>query len=239
VLEDIRTVVVWQNGDYGNIKMKKILFFAYRDWMIDIFKQIHDNVDGFVLATNRNLCNMDFINCINPDIIFFYGWSWMVDKEIIDNYLCLCLHPSKLPKYRGGTPIQNQIINGEKESAVTIFKMQEGLDDGPIYFQENFNLNGYLYEILNRIKELGIKGTKQFISDFKNNTVKFIKQDEQGATIFKRLKPSDSEIKPEYFSQHDAEYFYNKIRGLQEPYPEVYIKCKTGKIIFKEIDYEL
>ena len=48
------------------------------------------------------------------------------------------LHPSPLPKFRGGSPIQNQIIRGEKISAVTIFKINKIIDGGDIYFQKNF-----------------------------------------------------------------------------------------------------
>jgi methionyl-tRNA formyltransferase len=161
-----------------------------------------------------------------------------VKQEIIDKHVCLCLHPSELPKYRGGTPIQNQIMNGETQSAVTIFKMGVGLDDGPVYFQEGFDLTGYLPEIFNRIELLGIKATNRFISDFKNNTAIFIEQNNSNVTTYKRLKPDNSEIKPEDFLNHDAEYFYNKVRSLQKPYPECFIKCKNGKIIIKTIDYE-
>lgn len=220
--------------------VKRYLFFAYRDWAINIFKEIHNkSINQFILITDKALCNTQFILSLNPAAIFFYGWSWMVPKEVTDNYVCLCLHPSKLPKYRGGSPIQNQLINGEKQSAVTIFRMGAGLDDGPIYFQEDFELTGYLPEIFEKIEKLGIKGTEKFIIEFQNNEhIKFTPQSNETPTIFKRLKPLDSEIMPEDFLKYDAEYFYNKIRGLQKPYPECYIKCKSGKIILKNIDYE-
>lgn len=218
--------------------MKRFLFFAYRDWAINIFKNINISEDEFVLLTSRDLCSITFINNIKPDVIFFYGWSWLVPSNIINNYTCLCLHPSNLPKYRGGSPIQNQIISGENISAVSIFKMGDELDAGPIFFQESFSLSGYLSKIFDKIEVLGVKGTKQFINDFKNNNVKYIEQNEQYATIYKRLKPFNSEIRLEDFLNYDAEYFYNKVRSLQKPYPECYVKCKNGKIILKEVSYE-
>jgi len=218
--------------------MKRFLFFAYRDWAINIFKEISSLEDEYILITNKKLCTIDFINIINPDVIFFYGWSWMVSQKIVDSYICLCLHPSKLPKYRGGTPIQNQIIAGEKFSAVTIFKMEKGLDDGDIYYQVDFELNGYLDIILKKIENFGIIGTKDFIENYKNDSILWIKQNKEEATTYKRLKPNNSEIKPEDFLNNDAEYFYNKVRSLQKPYPECYINCKTGKIILKIIEYE-
>ena len=115
--------------------MKRFLFFAYREWAINIFNRVNNSNDEFILISNKNLCTKKFIDTISPDIIFFYGWSWIVPGNVIDNYICLCLHPSKLPKYRGGSPIQNQVISGEEGSAVSIFKMGKGLDDGPIYYQ--------------------------------------------------------------------------------------------------------
>ena len=66
----------------------------------------------------------------------------------------------------------------------------------------------------------------------------FKEQDHSKATVCKRRKPEDSEILPNDFSNFNAEYFFNKVRMLQSPYPECYIKCKTGKIILKEISYE-
>lgn len=219
--------------------MKRFLFFAYRDWSINIFKNVNSSDDEYILITNKESCNIDFINSIKPDIIFFYGWSWIVEKDIINYYNCMCLHPSKLPKYRGGSPIQNQIINGEKKSAVTIFKMGIELDNGPICYQQDFDLDGYLEDIFNKIETIGTIGTKKIIYDYKNSYIDFINQNEKESTTYKRLKPSNSEIKLEDFLNHDAEYFYNKVRSLQKPYPECYIKCKTGKIIIKNIDYEI
>lgn len=78
--------------------------------------------------------------------------------ETINNYLCICLHPSPLPRYRGGSPIQNQIINGEVESAVTYFKMNNEIDAGPIIWQQNFSLDGDLKDVFSRISETGKKG---------------------------------------------------------------------------------
>lgn len=217
--------------------MKRFLFFAYRRWAINIFNKSNSIDDEFILISNKNLCTKKFIDVISPDVIFFYGWSWMVPDDIIDNYICLCLHPSKLPKYRGGSPIQNQIISGEERSAVSIFKIGSGLDDGPIYYQKSFSLNGNLNSILDRIEHVGCSGTIKFINDYKNNNVIFVEQKNDDATFCKRRLPKDSEIKPEDFLKNDSKYFFNMIRSLQPPYPECYIRCKTGKIIFKGVDY--
>ena len=220
------------------VEMKRFLFFAYREWAVNIFNTINNLEDEFILIPNKNLCTKEFIDSIDPDVIFFYGWSWIVPDDIVNNYTCLCLHPSELPKYRGGSPIQNQIIAGERLSAVSIFKMDGGLDDGQICYQFPMLLTGGLDDVLKEIERLGCVGTMNFITDYKNDRVVFKEQEHDQATFCKRRSPADSEIKPEDFSQHDSEYFFNMVRSLQQPYPECYIKCKTGKIILKEITYE-
>ena len=121
--------------------MKNIFLCGYRDWSYNLYKllETYSHLD----FKNKNLIYVSdkdkldsMVNEHNPEIIFFIGWSWIVKKEIIDNYKCICMHPSPLPKYRGGSPLQHQIINGESDSAVTLFKMDNGIDTGDILFQK-------------------------------------------------------------------------------------------------------
>ena len=99
----------------------------------------------------------------NPDLVLFYGWSWKIEESVIDNYRCLMLHPSPLPKYRGGSPIQNQIINGETSSAVTIIEMTNELDAGDILAQEKFSLDGNIADILKKITRIGTRQRGLFL----------------------------------------------------------------------------
>jgi methionyl-tRNA formyltransferase len=138
-----------------------------------------------------------------------------------------------LPKYRGGSPIQNQIVNGEKSSAVTYFKMNEKLDAGPILWQHEFSLDGELNEVLNRIANVGKDGISYILDEMlSGKTLKMIEQDHAKATIFKRRKPEQSEIKLEDFKNYTAEELYNKIRCLQEPYPNAFIVCKDNTRLY-------
>ena len=174
----------------------KIIACGYRDWSIDIFNGISsiDEVDLIIIKTPK-LVTLEIFNIIKPDIILFYGWSWIISDEIINRYICLCLHPSPLPKYRGGTPIQHQILANEKTSAVSIFKMTNKLDAGPLCFQEEFSLEGNISEIFSRIKGIGIKATLMIIQKFKNSDLKFIDQKNEIGPTYKRLTPKESEIK--------------------------------------------
>lgn len=140
------------------------------------------------------------------------------------------LHPSKLPKYRGGSPIQNQIIAGESESAVTLFLMSEKMDAGGIYFQQDISLEGHIQDIFNRIIKTGIIGTIQLLTE----QLIAIPQDETKATYCKRRLTHQSEITMDELQNQFTQYLYNKIRMLEDPYPNVFIKTKDGqKLIIK------
>ena len=205
----------------------KILYYGYRDWAYDIFKNIEIN-DKYLITTQ----DYDIIKNINPDMIFFVGWSYRIPEHVVDDYTCVCLHPSPLPRYRGGSPIQNQILRNEKESSVSLFIMDEGLDTGDVLYQSSFSLDGTLSEIFDRISILGIEGINYIINNFNDLNNIRLKQNSSDATFFRRRKQGDSEIKSSDFEKYKPEYFYNKIRCLNDPYPNAFIKCKNGQKLF-------
>jgi len=81
--------------------------------------------------------NIPLINKINPKIIFFIHWSKIVPKKIVTKFTCIQFHTSDLPKFRGASPIQNQIINGLKKTKISAFKINSGLDIGGICLKKN------------------------------------------------------------------------------------------------------
>jgi methionyl-tRNA formyltransferase len=210
--------------------VKKILCIGYREWALRIYSKIaqnYNNGDVIIIASHDEYSET-FVKKYNPDFILFYGWSWMVSEYIISEYKCIMLHPSKLPKYRGGSPIQNQIIRGEENSAVTLFVMNEKMDSGPIVFQEPISLSGSLDDIFNRVEEVGYKGTMQFL----DHPTDGVKQVEEDATYFKRRTEQQSEITLKELKEQPVEYIYNKIRMLQDPYPNAFIYGADKRKIF-------
>jgi len=211
----------------------RIACIAYREWAINIYKEIQksfDNTYEILLITSNFETHEKEISNFNPDIILWYGWSNIISNRFINNYFSVMLHPSPLPKYRGGSPIQNQIINGEERSAVTLFKMNNKIDEGDIIFQKEFSLTGELDSILKRITKIGIELTKEMIYNF--NSLNFIRQEESQATFFSRRKPEQSEITLEELKNSTSLQLYNKIRALQDPYPNAFIKDKNGNKLF-------
>jgi len=221
--------------------MINILFCGYRDWSHDLFMNVRSEVIknipkyNVIYLDDKNLLD-EKIEQYKPKYIFFIGWSWIIKEHIINNYPCICLHPSPLPKYRGGSPMQHQIINGEKESAVTLFYMDSGIDTGDILFQKKFSLNGDLVDIYSRVSKIGSDGVIKIIEDGCDDK---IKQDESKSTFYKRRKPSMSEILIDDISTVTAEELHNKVRALQDPYPNAFIRCKDGtKLFIKKTEIE-
>lgn len=209
----------------------KIACITYRNWALEIYSKLvkkYSNQHQFYIVKSKEEFSSRKIKEFEPDLILWYGWSWLVDSYFTKNYISVMLHPSPLPKYRGGSPIQNQIINGEKNSAVTLFKMNDGLDEGDIFYQSNFSLQGCLDEIFLKIIKIGFLGSCKII----DNEYTLVKQNHKNATYFKRRKPQDSEITIQEIKESSAEYLYNKIRMLNDPYPNAYIKTADNKKLY-------
>ena len=208
-----------------------IACITYRNWAIDIYEKINEvykDQHNFLIWKTKNEFDADKLKKFKPDLILWYGWSWIVEDTFVNDYESIMLHPTPLPKYRGGSPIQNQIINGETIGAVSLFRMTEGLDKGDIYQQLPLSLIGTLNEIFRRISDLGLAATCNIIEG--NYTL--IPQDDSESTYYKRRSPKDSEITQHELLNSSAEYLNNKIRMLNDPYPNAYIKTADGKKLF-------
>ena len=206
----------------------KIYCVGYRLWALKIYENLKKKTNyKFKIISSKKKLSLKKINKFNPNFVLFYGWSDKIPNSIIQNFFCIMLHPSALPKFRGGSPIQNQIIRNIKNSKVTLFKMNEKIDSGPIILSKKFSLIGHLDEIFERIINIG---TKLTLKVFKNQYV-LTDQNNNLATYFKRRKPSESEITLKEIKNKTSVYLKNKIRMLEDPYPNAYIRTKDGKKI--------
>jgi methionyl-tRNA formyltransferase len=221
--------------------MTKVILFGYRDWVTPIFKslqklpniKVHDII-------NSHEEYLDKVNTFptDTDILLFVGWSWIIPSEITRKFLCLGIHPSDLPNYRGGSPIQHQIINGVLESKVTLMTLScEKLDAGDIWLKEDLSLEGSsISEIFSNITESSIVLMKKFFEQYPN--IKSIKQDVSEGSYFKRRTQEESKMERKDFSEKDLLYIYNYIRSLTEPYPNAFIQDIEGnKLIFTGVKY--
>ena len=200
------------------------LFCAYRDWSIKLYEKLSKKYDNFILLNSPKKLTFSFVKKLNPEFIFFPDWSWIIPEKITSNYKCFCLHESNLPKFRGGSPLQNQIIRGITKTKTTAFFMSKGIDEGDIILQQDLSLSGRMDEIFLRMIENDFKIIEKIIL----GNYKLTKQKGR-RSIFKRRKPEESELDS---SPHSLEYFYNFIRMLDDPYPNAFIRCKNNTKLF-------
>lgn len=82
--------------------------------------------------------NLETFKNIQCDLFVTASYGKILPKELLDMKLCINVHPSLLPKYRGATPIQSALLNGDKLTGVTIMKTEVGMDDGDIILQKKW-----------------------------------------------------------------------------------------------------
>jgi len=136
---------------------------------------------------------------LKPDLIIAAAYGVIVPKEIlkIPKYDCLNLHPSLLPKYRGPSPIQATLLNGDQKTGVTVIKMTEELDQGPILKNLNFiigNTKMYYQELEDELAELGARLLINIIPEWTAGKIKPEEQTEAKATYTELIKKEDGKI---------------------------------------------
>jgi len=204
----------------------RVACVGYRPWALNIYDRLSAGTDHtFLIFRSRAQFKVDVLDDFKPDLVLFYGWSWTVPSDLLERHTCLMLHPSPLPQYRGGSPIQNQIIEGKTSSKVSLFVMTDELDAGDLVGQQDLSLVGTLDEIFNRMENAGVELTRLLLK----HGLKRVPQDHSKATFRKRRTQGDSEITAEELASKPAEYLYNKIRMLAAPYPNAYILTADGK----------
>lgn len=177
----------------------------------------------------------DFINnhfsLIKCDLFLVVSYGKILPKEILNipKLGALNIHPSLLPKYRGASPIQNAILNGDKETGVTIIKMDEQMDHGPIIAQERLDISdkdNYL-TLGNKLFLAGLKLLLEIIPQIIGAKARFREQNHNNATFTKMVRKEDGYFEIE--NPPDAGKLDRMIRAYY-PWPGTWAKW-NGKIV--------
>jgi len=179
--------------------------------------------------------NFDWIKSFNPDIIFCFGWSHILKNKILKlaPMGVLGFHPTKLPKNRGRHPLTWALALDLKKSASTFFFMKEGLDNGEILSQKDFNILNtddaqILYEKLINIALLQIE---EFLPHLKTKTYKTVKQNDLESNIWRKRDDADRKID----FRMSSKAIYNLVRALTKPYIGSFLIYKEKKIIIWKV----
>ncbi len=182
---------------------------------------------------------------IDYDLFVSCGFPYIIDDEMLKTKLAINVHPTLLPRYRGFRSGPFQIINGEKESGVTIHKLTKEMDKGDILAQQSFPITIFdtTKSVFRKAREIEPRLLFDVIQKIKTGEVTYTPQDESKSTEYNMLRrPKDSEIDWE----KPLKSLYNEIRACDSiDYPaffyvegqKIYVKLWRGDK--KEDDYDL
>lgn len=178
---------------------------------------------------------------LKPDLAIIAAYGKILPKEILEipHYGFINVHPSLLPKYRGPSPIQYAILNGEKETGVTIMKIDEEIDHGPILANSKWPVtNNDTYESLSKkLAELGAELLIKNIPYYILGKIKPVEQDHSKATYTKIIKKEDGKIDWSR-SAEDIERMTRAYYSWPSAYTKLKVKSEKFKIV-KVIEAEI
>ncbi len=200
-----------------------------------IFKSpIHREAEKLKIPVKfpKNLNNefdYKFIKDSNIKLVIVVAYGQIIPKKFLNikNLVFLNVHASLLPRWRGAAPIQRSIMEMDKETGISIMKIEPKLDTGPYILQKSINIKteDNFLTLSKKLSEIGSKLILDAVSLFEKGDVKFIFQNEKFATYAKKIKKKESQIDWNELSKR----LIAKINGLN-PYPGVWFKHKGNRI---------
>ncbi|WP_313163983.1 formyltransferase family protein [Sedimentibacter sp.] len=158
------------------------------------------------------------------DWMFIIGWSQIAKKKLLETPKigCIGMHPTLLPVGRGRAAIPWAILKGLKQTGVTMFKLDEGVDTGDIIGQGIIDIDKNITatELYKKVDEMHIELLSKYWETIMNNEVVLIKQDESKATEWPGRKPEDGEL----FNSMTMDEADKLVRAVTHPYPGAFYK---------------
>ncbi len=233
-------IILLENGERGYFVYKEILKTPYKIKLIVKGKEYYEfqkeisNCKLIFFEDINNKKSIKYLSNLNADIFLVAGFSQIFRKEVLEipKFGTINLHAGKLPYYRGGSPLNWQLINGEDKVGLSAILMDEGIDTGNILAEIEFPIktdddiaslhkksNSLFPEIaINAITKLseGNKGKMQKINE---GSYWHQRQDKDGEICFDKLS---------------ANKVHLLIKSLNDPYPNAWAKLNGRKIRFKK-----
>mgnify|MGYP001288786018 CR=1 FL=1 len=172
-----------------------------------------------------NKTEFDYIKKIKADLAIVVAYGQIIPKNFLNltKKGFINIHASILPKWRGAAPIQRSIMNSDKETGISIMKIDEKLDSGPVsnIYKISLNENDNSDKISEKLSSLAAKKIIENIEDILSDKAKFMQQDHSKATYAKKIRKTEGEIN----WNEEAGNIIAKINGLF-PSPSAFFKFK-------------
>ncbi len=199
----------------ATIKPWNVAAFARRTGALPGTWHLIDSAEGL---------SPDALARLAPRYVFFPHWSWKVPAEILDRYECVCFHMADVPYGRGGSPLQNLIVRGHRETKLSALRMVEALDAGPVYLKRPLPLDGSAQEIYERMADLAYDMMAEIVA---REPAPVPQSGEP--VIFARRRPEQSRLP----ADGDRDALYDFIRMLDaDTYPPAFLEHGDWRLEF-------
>jgi methionyl-tRNA formyltransferase len=216
---------------YAPEGVKNILYKDFNELGIEIGVPVIEVKDKLIDEKN-------VLETLNPDLLLVIGWYHMIPKSIRDlaPLGAVGIHASLLPKYRGGAPLVWAMINGEKETGITLFYLGDGVDDGDIISQQKFAIeeNDTIREVLAKVTTASLDLIDEYIPLLANGASPRTVQNHKDATYFPQRSPTDGLIDWNW----DSQKIRNFIKAQTSPYPGAFTIVNGKKVTIWDADVE-
>lgn len=196
---------------------------------VKVFAEEH-GIPVYQPQTLKNGTFEDELKKLDPDMIIVAAYGKILPKYVLDypKYGCVNAHGSILPKYRGASPIQRAIIDGEKVTGITAMYMAEGLDTGDIIkiYPCDITPDDDFGSLHDKLANLAGVAMCDVIDMTENGTITRTKQDDEKSSYAAKIEKEDTVID---FTKN-AEDIVNLVRGLS-PAPLAVTRTPDGKLL--------
>ncbi len=211
----------------------KIIIATIKSWNIERARALQEKYAGvheIVVYTKKEEFTVEAVEAFEPDYILMPHWSYILSDDITQNWNCVVFHMTDLPYGRGGSPLQNLIVRGHKETKISAIKVTAKLDGGPVYMKKPLSLEGSAQEIFVRCSDVIFS---EMIPRFLEEQLEPVEQIGE-PVIFKRRTEKDGEITPDM----GLGKIYDYIRMLDaEGYPRAFMEFGEYRLCFEEASW--
>ncbi len=210
--------------------MPNFIVASSKPWHRQTFDSVSQKQPGkwCYVSTREELASS--LEQVTPRYIFFLHWNWLVPSSILESHECVCFHMTDVPYGRGGSPLQNLILDGQTLTMVTALRMVEEMDAGPVYAKRPMPLDGRAEEIYLRAGELCWQMINWIIE-----TEPLPVPQVGEATPFRRRKPEQSLLP----TKGELATIYDFIRMLDAPtYPLAFLDHGEFRMEFSHAELD-
>ncbi len=211
----------------------KFVFFGSSEFSSLVLKELEDRglVPELCITSAKLPLDREKLESIKADVFVVASFGKILPDWLIymPKFKTLNAHPSLLPKLRGPSPIQGAILSGEK-TGVTIQRINEKMDEGPILGQKDVDLPpnlGYV-ETEKILAKVGGEMLAEILPKYISGEIKEIEQTQEGATYTKMVKKEDADI-----TNDSSEIALRKVRAY-----EVWPRARKGELVVTKAHIE-